>query len=137
MKVHWLDTFELGVPEIDGDHRTMVALMRAIESAMEAERQASSLGLIDRLFDYCRDHFRREEILLRSWGYAEVDGHRAYHDEMFLTAAQIRATCVQKSEHDGFRACCDEMMRFLIDDVVRGDIKLKSFLQHRGLTLNG
>jgi hypothetical protein len=24
MNVEWLETFELGVPEIDGDHRTIV-----------------------------------------------------------------------------------------------------------------
>ena len=31
MNVRWLDSFDLGVPEIDSDHRTIVKLMKLVE----------------------------------------------------------------------------------------------------------
>lgn len=136
MKIQWLDTFELGVPEIDGDHRTLVRLMGSIEGALETHQDKKDcLPLIERLFAFCEDHFRREETLLRSWGYGEVAPHMRYHRDLMDRADRIKRTCVDSTTTDSFATCCDELMRFLIDDVVRGDLSLKSFLDYNGLTI--
>ncbi len=135
MKIEWLETFELGVPEIDGDHRTMVHIMHAIERAHEARQKTACIALVERLFKFTEDHFRREETLLRAWGYGEVHPHCRYHRELMDNAERIRKTCAEAESETAFEKCCDEMMRFLIDDVVRGDLNLKSFLDYTGITI--
>jgi len=136
MNVRWLDSFDLGVPEIDSDHRTIVKLMKLVEDSVAANYSSgTTVALIDRLFAYTRDHFRREEEMLRSLGYEDVDKHVGYHGTLMDSAEEIKEACMKASSPDDFQECCDELMRFLIDDVVRGDLKLKSFLQYSGMTV--
>jgi hemerythrin len=137
MNVRWLDSFELGVPEIDSDHKTIVRLMKLVEDSVTANYSPrTTVALIDRLFAYTRDHFRREEEMLKSWGYEEIDKHSGYHGELMDSAEEIKAACLKAAGEDDFQECCSELMRFLIDDVVRGDMKLKSFLQYSGVTVS-
>lgn len=43
--------------------------------------------------------------------------------------------CAQTGSLESYEACCDELMTFLVDDIVRGDMKMKSFLKEAGLTV--
>lgn len=134
MNVTWVDTFELGVPEIDGDHRTIIHLMNLVEDALTGGRKREEMvALIDRLFAFTSDHFRREEMLLEGWGFGEVEHHALYHSTLLDSAENIKAVCLEREHGPHFRSCCDELLKFLIDDVVKGDLRLKSFLQYQGI----
>ena len=133
--VEWLETFELGVPEIDGDHRTIVDLMKAIEAALSAGHRKQAVRLIDRLVAFAEDHFRREEALLVAWGYPEVTTHCQYHRGLVETVDRIKEACLEKGDTGSFEACCEEMMRYIVDDVVQGDMHLKSYLQYSDLVV--
>ncbi len=47
----------------------------------------------------------------------------------------MKQECTEIEILEAFEKCCDKLMSFLVDDVLRGDIKLKSFLEDAGLTL--
>lgn len=135
MKIEWMETLDLGVPELDGDHKTMVAIMQAIERTAEKHQKKECVALLERLFSFTRHHFQREEILLKTWGYGEVAGHARYHEELMDGASRVMKTCIEQDNTEDFARCCDELMRFLIDDVVRGDLNLKSFLDYNGISI--
>lgn len=135
MRFEWLETFELGVPEIDNDHRAMLALMKALQSSAKAGDRRTSVKLLDRLLAFSHDHFAREEAFLRRWNYQEEGEHRRYHEGLYARAQAVKKACAQTESRKGFDECCEEMMSFLVDDIVRGDLGLKSFLQDAGLTL--
>ncbi len=44
-KLEWLESFELRGPEIDGDHRTMLDMMKAVQSAAAASERHRSRAL--------------------------------------------------------------------------------------------
>ena len=133
----WLETFEIGVPEIDDDHREMLAIMREVEAAAEAEEFQATSRLLDKLMAHSRDHFAREERYLENAGYPDVETHRAYHNSLVEPAQQILATCKAMSSKADLKECCDRMFGFLVDDVIAGDLVFKSFLDERGLTHRG
>jgi hemerythrin len=130
----WSETFALGVPEIDGDHHTMFSMVRAVRSAAEAHNRERCEHWLERLLVFAKQHFRREEEFLARHGYAEVAVHRRYHDEIFAHSEAMKARSAGLATERGLREFCDEVVSFLIDDVVRGDLRVKSFLQERKLT---
>jgi len=132
--IKWIDTYELGVPEIDGDHRTLVTMMQRISKIMLSDDRKRFVALFDRITDFAQSHFEREEILLRQWGYPDAAGHARYHQHLMAQALELKRSCLEQETPATFQECCQNMVSFIIDDVVRGDLKLKSFLQDRGLT---
>ncbi len=133
--LEWLESFELRVPEIDGDHRTMLDLMKAVQLAAAARDRKRGERYLNRLLAYSQSHFAREEILLERWKYPDAEEHAAYHAGLQARAEAVRQACAKIETPEAFEECCEEMMSFLVDDVVRGDIKLKSFMEKAGLTL--
>lgn len=134
-KLEWLESFELRVPEIDGEHRTMLDLMKAVQSAaMDRDRKRAE-QYMDRLLAFSQSHFAREETLLEGWDYPDTAKHANYHAELLKRAATVKQACTEVESAEAFEECCDEMMSFLVDDVVRGDLKLKSFFENAGLAL--
>ena len=133
-KLEWLESFELGVPEIDGDHRTMFRLIKAVQSTALRDRNRARKYL-DRFLDFTRSLFAREETLLRDRGYPGTATHAHYHAEIPKQAEAARRLCDHIEEPEALEKCCNELISFLVDDVVRGDLKLKSFLEEAGLAL--
>ena len=134
-KLEWLESFELRVPEIDGDHRAILDLMKAVRTAAERGNRARVEHYLDRLFVLCRDHFEREEALMQRFHYPEAEIHASYHARLLDRAQAVRRACAEIESAEAFEECCEELMTFLVDDVVRGDMKLKSFLEDAGLTI--
>jgi hemerythrin len=134
-KLEWLESFKLGVPEIDGDHRIMLDLMKAVQFAAAARDREHVEQYLDRLLTFSEGHFAREEILLEGWKYPEAKKHAAYHAGLLARAEAVRRACADIESPETFEECCEEMMSFLVADVVSGDMKLKSFLEKTGLTL--
>lgn len=132
----WKKVFELQVPEIDGDHRTIMAMMKAVETAAVSGDRERCLSYLDRLLDFIAEHFRREENLLRRWGYGGTERHAEYHDELYSAAITMKNACSDNQSSEEFEDCCYEMMSFLIDDIIRGGLALKSFLQDAKLTMS-
>jgi len=135
LRFEWMETFELGVPEIDSDHRALLDLMRAVQSAAAAHNRERCVQYMDRVRAFSRSHFAREEKLLDDWNYPNTERHASYHADLMARADAVAGACAKIEDAAALEDCCREMMSFLIDDVVRGDHRLKSFLQKADLVL--
>ncbi len=134
-KLEWRESFELGIPEIDGDHRIMLELVRAVEAAAAAQDRCRSERSLDRFLAFTELHFAREETLLERWGFPGWRKHAHYHTGLFERAKDVRKVCATVETAEDYQRCCERMMSFLMDDVIRGDMKLKSYLENAGLCL--
>lgn len=132
-KLDWLETFELGVPEIDDDHREMLAIMKRVEVAADAEDFDLCADLLDKLIEFAKAHFKREEDLLEEAGYAHLELHKEYHAALVHRANTVKAICKGLRTRERFKDCCSEMFGFLVDDIVAGDLGFKSFLEEKGM----
>lgn len=132
--LEWLDTFEVGLSQIDDDHRQMLVIMRQIKAAGEVRDREACVALLDELVAFSQAHFEREEKILRNIEYPTVAVHEAYHADLLERADVVKEACKAIRTDRDFRECCEEMFGFLIDDVVSGDMNIKSFLQQHGIT---
>lgn len=83
MKIEWTDDLSVGVPEMDEQHKQLIALLDEFYSAIEqGEREEGIRNLFEGVDRYTLFHFSAEEAFLEQIGYPELASHRQTH-EMF------------------------------------------------------
>lgn len=77
----WSSAIEVGVPEIDADHRILVELLNRASEAVDRDEALSILGELE---SYAGHHFEREEQLMEAHEYEFMDEHRREHQNLFF-----------------------------------------------------
>jgi hemerythrin-like metal-binding protein len=133
VKFDWNQIFELGLPEVDDDHREMLTIMKSIEAAASTEDFDLCSDLLDKLVETTKSHFRREENLLEEAGYPDVHLHAKCHAELIDQASQLKAICKPIKSREKFEDFSWKLFQLFLDEVVSGDLHFKSYLQDRGI----
>ena len=76
----WTSAIEIGHAEIDAQHRKLFLLGEAVvESLVDSEEHKLAALQLQTFIAYAREHFKYEEVQMRSAGYPEADRHSKYH----------------------------------------------------------
>jgi len=127
---------EIGVDFIDDDHKKLLGIMVETKAAIGEGDNNKCVRLLTSLLKEARDHFSREEEYLLEVKYPGLEEHKIYHKELLIKADTIKRICQGiETEHD-LKECFDGMADFLIDDILRGDIVFKSYLEYEGYIKN-
>ena len=130
--LEWHKFLEIGVDFIDDDHKHLLGIMLKIKQAVQESNHSECSSLLDQLLKFAHEHFTREEDFLKSVKYPELENHKIYHQKLLEKAITIKRICAGiESDHD-LNECFDNMANFLIDDILRGDIHFKSYLEYNG-----
>ena len=79
--IDWSAEFELGIPDIDKEHRDLIALINELHA--EIGKTASTAEIIARLQEIYRqiaDHFAHEEKHMREVRYMSYAEHKEDHE---------------------------------------------------------
>lgn len=132
--LEWHDFYEIGVDFIDAEHKNMLSIMRAVQEAVVSCNLDKADILTDQLLKESKAHFKHEEEFLEEAQFPGLVEHNHYHNGLLVQANRIKEICQGiDTEHD-LMMCFDEMEKFLIDDIMYGDIKFKSYLEFKGYT---
>ncbi len=78
----WTDDFSVGVAEIDAQHRELVEMINALQSAMLIDtRSLEAKRILDELVEYTARHFQSEEDYMIQAHFPEYEEHKLAHDE--------------------------------------------------------
>lgn len=126
----WSPEFELGVPELDAEHRRLLALVNEFAaSAVSNSRLDGSLESIGNLVQASTDHFDFEESIMIRVGYPGYELHREQHSELLASMERLR----EKIVHEHHSVDQPRMLDFLRDwfsiHIVRSDGQLAQFLR--------
>ncbi len=81
--VVWNDRISVEVEELDADHKKMVEMINDLYDAILAGNGRKNLDrLLDRLVDYTRYHFAREEAWMERIGFPDLAAHKQEHEKM-------------------------------------------------------
>jgi hemerythrin len=76
----WTPAYEIGVPEIDAQHRTLFERAGMLAAAVQAGEPYDRLeDLFTYLARYAVEHFEAEERLMREVGYPGLAEHASQH----------------------------------------------------------
>ncbi|MBF0247190.1 MAG: PAS domain-containing protein [Alphaproteobacteria bacterium] len=125
--VIWADTLRIGVDAIDKDHQGIVVLMNKASHRDIDETDMD--GLVRQLLDHARQHFRREEAVMRVCHFPDLESHRAIHQDL---TRQIEALETQWRQTHDLAIVNDirELLRTLwIGHVMRDDVKISAYAE--------
>ena len=81
--LEWRDSFRIGIPEVDEDHRNLVALINALhERASGRGPAAGGSEFLGELHAQISAHFALEEKVMRARHYAHYDDHKRDHERL-------------------------------------------------------
>jgi hemerythrin len=108
------EAFGTNVSVADEQHREIFALVNGLNDAVGAGDRASIGKQLDALINYVVMHFKTEEELLKKHGYPELAAHKAEHDKLVATCADL-----QKKFHAGSAQVTTETTAFVKDWLVK------------------
>jgi hemerythrin len=78
--VNWIDSYSVGIVEIDDQHKTLMRCIGSVEQAIQAGEGWSAVhATLLTLAKYVDIHFAVEESLMRIHAYPEIDAHVREH----------------------------------------------------------
>jgi hemerythrin-like metal-binding protein len=93
--VTWSDEFNLGMDEIDAQHRVLIDLINDVWVAVvKKPDRDEALRVLEELEKYTITHFTAEEIFMREIGYQNFDQHKEEHTKFVARVAEEKAKVV-------------------------------------------
>lgn len=87
----WGPMFEVGVQQIDTQHRKLFDLANELADAVREGKGALPLGkILNELTTYTQIHFAAEEQLMSQHGYPATAEHKACHQELTKRVAEFK-----------------------------------------------
>lgn len=97
----WWTEFEIGIPDMDAQHRELFDLAKEFAGGIEANEDRAALAAkMDNLINYTFYHFREEEKLLARHGYSGHDQHMDIHSRQ-ICEIEALARRIESGEHIG------------------------------------
>ena len=133
--LEWRPEFELGVEEIDAQHRGLVREMNALTGMLRGERGGSFGDVLDFLASYAVEHFGTEERLMEEHGYPLAGPHEVEHGNFVAAYGRLKEEILSGAHEPGFLLFRAQV--FLLDWFVTHstgtDRHLVRFLRERGV----
>ena len=90
-KLAWSAILDIGLPELDTQHKKLIARSNELIKAMDEGRGYDVLEtLFEELLDYTDYHFAEEEEYMNSVGYPDAEEHREAHRKLRIDVGHFR-----------------------------------------------
>ncbi|CAH2032297.1 bacteriohemerythrin [Trichlorobacter ammonificans] len=107
----WGPMLEVGVREIDTQHRKLVDLANELADAVRAGKGKDVAGkILNELVSYTQSHFATEERLMDLHKYPDATNHKQLHKDLVKTVSDFKAKFIK-----GEATISEELMNFLKD----------------------
>lgn len=110
-KLSWNDSYLLGIPEIDLQHKKLLSLADDMYEIVNGDEDSLKVNLskvLKSLTDYTVYHFTSEEEFMRKYGYPSADMHKSMHDNFIA-----EVTKQIKSLNTATKAEAERLYKFL------------------------
>ncbi len=103
MSIVWRNEMSVGNTAIDNDHKYLIAMINALEAAINSKLRDKVLLLhVSQLTIYTAEHFAREEAVQENIKFAQSEEHKEDHKKFFnqIKAVQEKIeSSKQREEH--------------------------------------
>lgn len=96
----WSEAFSVGLPELDFQHKKILALISDLEQLVAEGRtnSAAAKGLLNEIVTYAVVHFETEEHVLAERQYAQLGSHREEHRKYVSFVAEQIALAISSQQ---------------------------------------
>ena len=87
----WRPDFNLGIEKIDAQHKKIIELINALNTAFMEDQTNERLGdIFSELIDYADYHFRDEEALFSAHNFPFTEEHKRMHEKFILKVSDLK-----------------------------------------------
>ncbi len=88
--IEWKDSFGLGMPDIDHEHRQLIDLINALHAELDDDAGDDQVAeALTDIFGSISAHFALEETHMRQSGYDQYASHKAEHETLLDDIREI------------------------------------------------
>lgn len=81
--LEWRDDFNIGIEEVDHEHRELIGLINALHAELGGNRSGERVeAFLGEILASVSAHFALEEKVMRARHYDELAGHKADHEQL-------------------------------------------------------
>lgn len=125
--IHWRDEYNLGIEEIDFEHKIFVKIIQKIERAIIEKKDESYINrLVQELKKYASFHFQSEENMMVEIKYPHLISHKLQHEHL-LSQLQLVIVKVEIGEQD-IRELPEFLLNWFKKHTLEEDKKLSKYL---------
>lgn len=130
MSVSWKRSFNIGILEIDNQHRELFSRLDALEIALHNGKGKDVLIETFRFLDtYVRRHFRAEEELQKFYQYPHTAMHIAEHLTFITRLMELESRLTTEGPSEKLAAHTNSFLtQWLINHVTTVDQKLSGYI---------
>lgn len=131
--VNWNESYSVGVPSLDAQHKQLIEALNALHDAMSNGQAADRMKtLVGKLGQYANTHLQTEENLLTLNNFRGFAEHKAEHD-----AYVTKMRNFEKDLNNGKKIVSVELLTFLREwwtgHILNSDKKYAELLKSRGV----
>ena len=124
----WSQILSVDVEEIDEDHRKLLDIFNVLKHALtEGDSPVYLAAVLEELINCTIWHFSHEERLMLKYAYAEIEQHKATHQELIRGARELQSRILQAD-----KSILDEdiefLERWLTEHILTEDNRLGAYL---------
>ncbi len=97
--IEWREEFSIGVPEVDHEHRELIALINQAHADLAETSSAETIStdlaaeLLGEIHARIAAHFALEEKVMGQAGYPRLAPHKAAHEILLDEIRELMDTC--------------------------------------------
>ncbi len=131
--ISWDDSWNIGINEIDEDHRKLVLLIQQLFGALIAAQGAEYVKKVFfELIDYTRYHFECEEKIYENNKFYDLTRHQKLHKELIQQVLEMSKEILSRGETEEVSDDFFEFLKhWLVDHILEEDTKFKEFLDQK------
>ena len=99
--IAWKDSYCIGIPIIDEQHRCIVSIINSIHYFVEEHRELDVLeSIINMMIQYTVIHFKTEEAMLKEAGYPPIEEQILLHKQLINQLKEVSHEATQECDVD-------------------------------------
>lgn len=132
----WRDQLSVGSPEIDQDHQRLISFVNALHDAVtEAQSEKVVSRILLELIEYTRDHFAREEKVMKACAYPDLERHHAIHAALTRKVLGFAQTYLRTPTDQVKRELIDFLASWLVEHIIKEDRRLGEYMRGKDVWL--
>ncbi len=134
--IKWRSQLEIGVPEIDADHKQLVHYVNELSDAVLAGESRKVVGrILMNLIQYTNEHFEREEKVMAAVEYPKMQGHIKEHERLKQQVQVEAARFVSNKSETVGQEVLDFLAEWLCHHIVGMDRPLAEYCKAKSVWL--
>ena len=127
--IQWKERYNIGYKEVDAQHKQLLAILNELIDLVDEHGDPTAVrGIFQRLCDYVRFHFTREESYLKACGYPQFIEHQAQHGVFVDKLLELNRT-YDPGDPRLLEETLDFLKHWYIDHILETDFDYVPFLK--------